>query len=114
MENETQQEADEIAISFDLNTFFDESNDNINIIQEGEIRVSVLCEVMDAVTQNFPEFRETPEVADETTSEKFVKSNRFPTLPTDEVDEIASNTVKKKNRKQTVWGIKEFRGKEFF
>ena len=35
---------------------------------------------------------------------------RFPELSTDEIDRIANNTVKLKTRKQTIWGIKVFKG----
>ena len=42
------------------------------------------------------------------------KSNHFPVLSEQQIDEIASNTVKAKTRKQTVIFIdyKVFRGKE--
>ena len=39
-------------------------------------------------------------------------SNRFPFLTNKDVDEIASHAVKSKTRKQTVWGVKVFKGKE--
>ena len=110
----TQLPEDNTAITFDLNSFFDENQDNIEIVSENDVPDSILGELMDSVNQTFPELAQNQGASASSTAtaepQKQVLNRRFPVLSTEEIDDIANNTCKKKTRKQTVWGIKVFRG----
>ena len=49
-------------------------------------------------------------IADDTASTEIQKGNRFLDLNNAEIDEIANLNTKQKIKKQTIWGVKVFRG----
>ena len=108
--------ADNDVISFNLQDIFDESAGNINVFNEQEVPDAELSTLMDQIQGNFPQILEnaqTPEVATTESVPKEVKKlNSFPVLSVEQIEEIASHTVKDKTRKETVWGVKVFNGKE--
>ena len=101
--------ADETAITFDLQSFFDQNSQNIGIVSAEEVPDSILGELLDEVNKQYPAIIQKPQPSASPASE--LQKSRFPVLTTDEIDEIANNTCKKKTRKQITWGIKVFRGK---
>ena len=110
-------EANDPVISFDLDYFFDEKQNEIDVIDESEVTDSDLGQLLDNVQDNFPELMQkepalnlTAEVPAEVQPAKVQTPKRFPILTEKQVDDTANNTVKAKTRKQTVWGVKVFIG----
>ena len=51
--------------------------------------------------------------ADDITASKPKKTNRFPDITSEDADEIAGETEKKRAKMQTIWGVKVFRCNNF-
>ena len=49
-------------------------------------------------------------IADNIDAKVKPKSNKFPDLTDEQIDEIANYNTKQKNKKQAIWGVKVFRG----
>ena len=72
---------------------------------------------MDSINENFGEFHKNVQavkpIADDTRDTVQKKKQRFPDITSEEADKIAGETIKKRTRKQTIWGVKVFRGNNF-
>ena len=108
------QNIDETHVSFDLNDIFVPDELNLSEINPDDIPDSVLSEII--VDEHFESECKSKETRseNETRSLKILNQNRFLQMESDQIDEIAGKTCKKKTHKQTEWGIKVFRGKRQF
>ena len=72
---------------------------------------------MDNVDENFSVQLKKEQLsksqADDAAPQNAKKKKRFPDITSKECDEIAGQNIKEKTRKQTVWGVKVFRGNNF-
>ena len=106
MGDSSQNQADEPVISFDFQDVFNENEGKIDVFNKQEVPDSELGALLDQVSSTFPGIIQNAETL-KPVKTKMVKISsaspkRFPVLTEEDVDEIASNTVKHKTRKQTV------------
>ena len=105
---------DKGSLIFDLTTFFDENKESLQEFNEEEIQENDLAELVSSINSNRGVIAFEEEILDDAQNlgDETVKyQNRFDEVTEDYLDELASETVKKKTKKQTVWVVKVFRSK---
>ena len=107
MDDSSPNHADDTAISFDLQDSFDENKGKIDVFNEQEVPDSELGALLDQVSSTYPTILQKSDAANSVKTKmveiSLVQAKHFPVLTEEEVDEIASNTIKNKTREQTVW-----------
>ena len=105
---------DKGSLTFDLTTFFDENKESLQEFNEEEIQDNDLAVLVSSINSNRGVIAFEEEILDDAQNlaDETVKyQNRFDEVTEDYLDELASETVKKKTKKQTVWVVKVFRSK---
>ena len=103
---------DEDAVIFDLNEIFGESKVEMEEISSDDIPDEVLTKILEQSENLTSEFRD-PLVdlpANVNNAQETPTKSRFKTVCTEDVDKIASKSCTKKTHKQTMWGVKIFKG----
>ena len=110
-------QSDEVQICFDLGINIEDLDIQISELDVSEIPDNILADVMVNFTQentslieNQSENKMAKQVPDVQPKKKS-KKKRFAVLSPEEIDEIALNNHAPKTKKQTVWGVRVFRGK---
>ena len=107
------------VVTLDVMEIFNDNNTKMEEINTEHISEHVLYEIFnennEMTMENYIEFTPAQNVADEMSPQLDLKENlsvqkRFKSVDTNEVDEIAGKSCKKKNHKQTSWGVKVFQG----
>ena len=94
--------ADNVVTNFDLQNFFDSNETEMTQLDETHVEDSAFVELMQNVASTSSKTDKTKEVP--TAAEGYPVC--FPVLTKHDIDEIASNVVKPKTKKQTIWGIR--------
>ena len=92
-----QEDADASVILFDLGSIFDAENTETNDVQSIDLPDEVLSELVYNVTDGKPEKFNNPDVVCNNQVDTDLQNKRFAVLSEADLDEIASNTVKKKH-----------------
>ena len=107
--------ADNLTFTINLVNLFGEGDVEMEQLDIETVKDSDLAELIDNFTQNNNTIAQNPNPAtqqqDAASAEETEKSNRFPDPTDKEIDDIANANIRKKTRKQTICGIKMFRGK---
>ena len=80
---------------------------------ENEIPDDVLAGILDDVKQGHSEIVTKTNGCQQKAEHNAPQKQCFPDITNDTLDELELNTCKKKTHKQTIWGVKVFRGTIF-
>ena len=104
--------AEDNIISFDLDHDLNFDDTELVPLESSDVPDAVLMELMNNTGVNSDQNKENVSAKkSEADDSAQIQSTRFPMLSKDQIDDIASNAIKPKTKKQTMWGIKVFRGK---
>ena len=109
-------EQKEDVIIFDLNEIFTDQTVQMDEINSDDIPDEVLNQIIqdseEITTEQAKTVLDLPEVERICNTKEIPNKNRFKFVCNDDVDKIASKSCTKKTDKQTMWGVKIFRGTE--
>ena len=105
---------EETTLTFNLGLLFDENSVEVEQLDATYIQDSELVQLIENVNANSAQIEQIQVVpnqdVDDAGSEVKPKSKRFPDINDQQIDEIANYNTKQKTKKQTIWGVKVFRG----